>query len=188
MAYIGNDGSGPYYVNQDFSASGALGIVNAPIAATRTDCVAFRKSFPASENGNGQYNGEPTQWVWQAQLCTYPGSLSSFLAAKARAGGASSSGGTVSSAGREECLALHGTIEAGDGDNGQCVNIRYVGYDSAIYFTTQSFTPTGALGVVHAFGAAGKALCGRITQDSVGQPIHGQWVYQAQLCTEDYIA
>ena len=187
LAFLAVDGSGPYFTTADFKADGSLGLLGTP-PPNRISCIAFRKSFPASESGNGQYHGEPTQWVWQAGLCTYAGSLSSFLAAQAGAGGASSSAGTVSSAGREECIALHGTIEASYGTNGECDNIQYVGSDGGIYYVTQPFTQTGALGVVHAYGAAGKPQCERITQDAAGQPIHGQWVYQAQICTADYVS
>jgi len=188
LAYLASDGSGPYYADVDFNSDGSLGLLGAPpLANARAECIAFRKSFPASENGNGQYHGEPTQWAWQAGLCTYPGSLSAFLAAQAGAGGTSSSAGTVNSAGRQECLALHVTVEASYGDSGECDNMEYVGSDGGIHYATQSFTPTGALGVVHAYDAAGNAQCERITQDAAGQPIHGQWVYQAQLCTAEYI-
>lgn len=37
--------------------------------ATKAQCVAFRTNDPVLNNGISQH-GEPTQWVWQAGLCT----------------------------------------------------------------------------------------------------------------------
>ncbi len=177
--YIGSDG-GQYRDTFNFTSTGGGGTLSITGAATESECIAFRKTSPA------QPYGEPTQWVWQAQLCT---------------AGGTSGGGTTSGAGsksvppthaaREECLSLdldyttaiapnEGTLPGGDG---YICNFEYIdssndgANDYTVIFNSNGSIGNGGLIVIA--GAATESECTAFR--GPGNPT--QWIWQAQLCT-----
>jgi hypothetical protein len=182
--YIGNDG-GQYRGTFNFTSTGSGGTLSMTGAATESECIAFRKSSPA------QPYGEPTQWVWQAQLCTAGGTSGG-----GKISGAGSKSVLPTHAAREECLSLKGNglgvipdSEATNqydqnitGGDGYACDFEYVDNSDEAQSDAVGFNSDGSIGdgglIVEA-DAATESECAEFR--GPGNPT--QWVWQAQLCT-----
>jgi hypothetical protein len=179
--YIGSDG-GQYRDTFNFTSTGGGGTLSIAGAATESECIAFRKTSPA------QPTGEPTQWVWQAGLCTAGGTSGG-----GKTSGAGSKSVPPTHAATEECLSLKGTIGPDSsatnqhdqnitgGDDYAC-SFTYVDNGDEEEYDAVGFNLDGSIGnggLIVETDAATESEC--VEFRAPGNPT--QWVWQAGLCT-----